>query len=88
MLKPGKQPEEELSASDDKGRDPTGKSGQGDNLTTGENTRGAQGPRNRKGKLAEPVSEDTKASTPPETQKGSRKTGREAEERSTILTPA
>ena len=88
MLKPGNYSDEELVASIDNGLYLTGMSGQGVNLTTGDYSRGAQGLWIRKGKLAEPVSEFTIASTFPEMLKGISMIGSEVDERSTILTPA
>ena len=88
MLKPGNYSDEELIASIDNGLYLTGMSGQGVNLTTGDYSRGAQGLWIRKGKLAEPVSEFTIASTFPEMLKGISMIGNEVDERSTILTQA
>ena len=88
LLQPGIYPEEELIASIDDGLYLTGMSGQGVNLTTGDYSRGAQGLWIRNGKLAEPVSEFTIASTFPEMMKGIKMIGNEIDERSTILAPA
>ncbi len=88
VLEPGEYTEEELIAGVENGLYLTGMSGQGVNLTTGDFSRGAQGQWIHKGRLSEPVSEFTIASTFPEMLNGLKMIGSEVDQRSSILTPA
>ena len=88
VLEAGPYSEEELIASVKNGLYLTFMSGQGANLTTGDYSRGAQGLWIREGKLAEPVSEFTIASTFLDMLCNIKMIACEVDERSSILTPA
>ncbi|MBF0287932.1 MAG: TldD/PmbA family protein [SAR324 cluster bacterium] len=88
VLEPGKYTEEELIASVKNGLYLTFMSGQGANITTGDYSRGAQGIWIRDGKLAEPVSEFTIASTFLDMLNNITMIACEVDERSSILCPA
>ena len=87
VLEPGKYTEEELISSVDDGLYLTSMSGQGVNVTTGDYSRGAQGLWIRDGKLAEPVSEFTIASTFQQMLQNLDLIGCEVDTRNPILTP-
>jgi len=87
VLEPGKYTEEELISSVDNGLYLTSMSGQGVNVTTGDYSRGAQGLWIRDGKLAEPVSEFTIASTFQQMLHNLDLIGCEVDARNPILTP-
>ena len=87
VLEPGKYTEDELVCSVDDGLYLTSMSGQGVNVTTGDYSRGAQGIWIRDGKLAEPVSEFTIASTFQQMLQNLDLIGCEVDTRNPILTP-
>jgi len=87
VLQPGAYTEEELIESVEDGLYLTFLSGQGANITTGDYSRGGQGIWIRNGKLAEPVSEFTIASTFLEMLGNLTMLGKEVDTRSAILTP-
>ena len=88
VLEPGQYTEEELIGSVKNGLYLTFMSGQGANITTGDYSRGAQGIWIRDGKLAEPVSEFTIASTFLDILNNITMIGSEVDERNAILAPA
>ena len=88
ILEPGKYSKNELIESIDNGLYLTFMSGQGANITTGDYSRGAQGIWIRNGKLAEPVSEFTIASTFLKMLNNISMIANEVDYRSSILTPA
>ena len=87
VLQPGEHTEDELIESVEDGLYLTFLSGQGANITTGDYSRGGQGIWIRKGKLTEPVSEFTIASTFLEMLENLTMLGKEVDTRNAILTP-
>ena len=87
VLQPGEYSEQQLIESVEDGLYLTFLSGQGANITTGDYSRGGQGIWIRNGKLAEPVSEFTIASTFLEMLENLTMLGKEVDTRSAILTP-